>query len=37
MLINPRLDRSMTGLAACIGMAALYVGAGSFLFSRRDV
>ena len=37
MLINPRLDRSMTGLACLLGMAALYVGGGSYLFSRRDV
>lgn len=37
MLVNPRLDRSMTGLACCIGMAALYVGGGSYLFSKRDV
>lgn len=37
LLVNPRLDRSMTGLAACLGMAALYVGGGSYLFSRRDV
>jgi ABC-type transport system involved in multi-copper enzyme maturation permease subunit len=37
MLINPRLERSMTGLAACVGMAALYIGAGSFLFTKRDV
>lgn len=37
MLINPRLDRAMTGLAACLAMAAVYVGGGSFLFSRRDV
>jgi ABC-type transport system involved in multi-copper enzyme maturation permease subunit len=37
MLINPRLDRSMSGLACCLGMAALYVGGGSYLFSRRDV
>jgi ABC-type transport system involved in multi-copper enzyme maturation permease subunit len=37
MLVNPRLDRSMTGLAACVGMAALYIGGGSFLFSKRDV
>ena len=37
MLINPRLDRSMAGLACCVGMAALYVGGGSYLFSRRDV
>ena len=37
MLINPRLDRSMTGLACLIGMAALYVGGGSYLFTKRDV
>jgi ABC-2 type transport system permease protein len=37
MLINPRIDRAMTGLACCLGMAALYVGGGSYLFSRRDV
>jgi ABC-type transport system involved in multi-copper enzyme maturation permease subunit len=37
MLVNPRLDRAMTGLAACVGMAALYIGGGSFLFSKRDV
>ena len=37
LLIHPRIDRAMTGLAACLGMAALYLGAGSFLFARRDV
>lgn len=37
MLISPRLDKAMTGLACCVGMAALYVGAGSFLFTKRDV
>jgi ABC-type transport system involved in multi-copper enzyme maturation permease subunit len=37
MLVNPRLDRSMTGLACCLGMAALYVGGGSYLFTKRDV
>ena len=37
MLVNPRLDRMMTGFACCVGMAALYVGGGSYLFSRRDV
>lgn len=37
MLINPRLDRSMTGLACCLAMVALYVGGGSYLFSKRDV
>jgi ABC-type transport system involved in multi-copper enzyme maturation permease subunit len=37
LLMHPRLDRAMTGLAACLGMAALYVGAGSYIFARRDV
>lgn len=37
MLVSPRVDRAMTGLAACFGMAALYVGGGSYLFTKRDV
>lgn len=37
MLVNPRFERVMTGLAACLGMAATYVGLGSFLFTKRDV
>lgn len=37
LLVNPRIDRAMTGLAACLGMAALYVGGGSYLFTKRDV
>jgi ABC-type transport system involved in multi-copper enzyme maturation permease subunit len=37
MLVHPRIDRAMTGLAACIGTAALYLGLGSFLFKKRDV
>jgi ABC-type transport system involved in multi-copper enzyme maturation permease subunit len=37
MLVNPRLDRAMTGVAACLGMAALYVGGGSYLFMKKDV
>lgn len=37
LLINPQINKVMTGLAACLGMAALYVGAGSFLFTKRDV
>jgi ABC-type transport system involved in multi-copper enzyme maturation permease subunit len=37
MLIHPHINRSMTGLAACVGMAVLYVAGGSFLFSKRDV
>lgn len=36
-LINKRIDRWMTGLAACIGMTALYVGASSFMFTKRDL
>ncbi|MDB4943601.1 MAG: hypothetical protein JWP97_3135 [Labilithrix sp.] len=36
-LVNPRLDRAMIGLACCVGMAVLYVGGGSYLFSKRDV
>jgi ABC-type transport system involved in multi-copper enzyme maturation permease subunit len=36
-LINSRIDRWMTGLAVCIGMTALYVGASSFMFTKRDV
>ena len=32
-----RVDRWMTGLAACIGMTALYVGASSFMFTKRDL
>jgi ABC-type transport system involved in multi-copper enzyme maturation permease subunit len=36
-LIHQRVDRWMTGLAACIGMTALYVGASSFLFTKRDL
>jgi len=37
MLIHPQINRSMTGLAACLVMVALYVGGGSFLFSKKDV
>ena len=37
LLVNPRLDRALTGLAACLGMTALYVGGGSYLFTKRDV
>lgn len=37
LLVNPRVDRALTGLAACLGMAALYVGGGSYLFMKRDV
>ncbi len=37
MLVNPRLDRLMTGLACCLGMAALYIAGGSYLFTKKDV
>lgn len=37
MLVNPQINKTMTGIAACLGMAALYVGGGSFLFAKRDV
>jgi ABC-2 type transport system permease protein len=37
LLIHPRIDRAMTGLAVCLGMAAAYVAAGSFFFAKRDV
>ncbi len=37
LLIHPRIDRAMTGLAVCLGMAALYLGAGSYFFAKRDV
>lgn len=37
MLVHPHVTRAMTGLAACLGTAALYLGAGSFVFTKRDV
>lgn len=37
LLVHPQINKSMTGLAACLGMVGLYVGAGSFLFTKRDV
>lgn len=36
-LMNARLDRWLSGLGACLAMAALYVGGGSFLFAKKDV
>ncbi len=36
-LLHPFAHKVMTGLGACFGMAAAYIGAGSYLFSRRDV
>lgn len=37
LLVHPQINKAMTGLAACLGMVGLYVGAGSFLFMKRDV
>lgn len=37
LLVSPRGDRLMIGLAACIGTATLYLGAGSLIFKKRDV
>jgi ABC-type transport system involved in multi-copper enzyme maturation permease subunit len=37
LLLHPRIDRAMLGLAACLGTVALYLGAGSFVFKKRDV
>jgi ABC-type transport system involved in multi-copper enzyme maturation permease subunit len=37
LLMHPRVDRAMTGLAVCLGMTALYLGAGSYVFMKRDV
>ena len=36
-LLNPRADRFFTGLAACLGMTALYLGASSYFFQKRDL
>ncbi len=37
LLIHPHANRAVAGLAACIAMAAAYLGAGSYLFAKRDV
>ncbi len=37
LLLAPQAHKLGAGLGACFGMAALYVAAGSFLFSKRDV
>jgi hypothetical protein len=37
MLVHPHITRGMTGLAACVATAALYLGAGAFIFKKRDV
>lgn len=37
LLLHPAAQKLATGLGASFGMAAIYVGAGSFIFSKRDV
>ncbi len=37
LLLHPQAHKLATGLGACLGMAALYVSAGSYLFMKRDV
>jgi ABC-type transport system involved in multi-copper enzyme maturation permease subunit len=37
LLLHPRIDRAALGLAACLGTVGLYLGAGSFVFKKRDV
>lgn len=37
LLLHPQPHKLGAGLAACLGMAALYVSAGSWLFAKRDV
>ena len=37
LLLHPHAHKLGAGLGACLGMAALYVGAGSYFFSKRDV
>lgn len=37
LLLHPAAHKLGIGLAACAGMAALYIGAGSFIFAKRDV
>lgn len=37
LLVHPHVNKALTGLAACLGMLALYVGGGSYLFMKRDV
>jgi ABC-type transport system involved in multi-copper enzyme maturation permease subunit len=37
LLLDAHAHRIGIGLGACFGMAALYIGAGSFIFSKRDV
>jgi ABC-type transport system involved in multi-copper enzyme maturation permease subunit len=37
LLLHPEAHKLGAGIGACLALAAAYVGAGSFLFSRRDV
>ena len=37
LLLHPAPHKLATGLAACLGMAALYIAGGSFFFTKRDV
>ena len=37
LFLDPKIHRVGIGILACLGMTGLYVGAGSALFSRRDV
>jgi ABC-type transport system involved in multi-copper enzyme maturation permease subunit len=37
LLLNAHAYKVATGLGACLGMAALYVAGGSFIFAKRDV
>lgn len=37
LLVHPHINKALTGVAACLGMLALYVGGGSYLFTKRDV
>lgn len=36
-LLHPFAHKVLTGLGACFGMAAAYMGIGSYFFARRDV
>jgi len=35
--LHPQAHRVLTGIGVCFGMAAAYVGIGSWLFAKRDV
>ena len=36
-LLHPRADKFVTGLAACLGMTALYLTVSSYFFQKRDL